>query len=695
MIFALSARPHYAPNGSRRRKFVFALFATLAFFLMLESGLWLCGVTPVTQTQDPFSGFSQIPLFEPVDGPHGEPWLTTATNKLVWFNDQTFPRQKPAGTRRVFCVGGSTTFGRPYWDATSYSGWLREFLPLVDDSCEWEVINAGGVSYASYRVAAVVEELAQYDPDLFIVYSVHNEFLERRTYAGMFERPVAQVRVSAALSQTRTWAVLDRILSRSKPVEPIDASNMLAEEVDEILNATVGPSAYHRDREWHEGVLRHYELNLQRMVAIARGADAKIVFVTPASNLRDCSPFKSEPKQPLPENQLTELRFHLAFAEEQLANGEFEDALDSIDRAKSIDQRYAAVHFLHGKTLFALGRMEEALRAFETALAEDICPLRALPEITEAIRRVATQEKVPVVEFGAQLLQQSHEELGHQCLGSEYFLDHVHPTVDVHRQLALWIIETLQRAEIVAGTAPTPATVDVVAQRVDARIDKTRQGIALRNLAKVLSWAGKFDEARLRAADALMLIEKDLESQFLLAECLRLTKRHEEAMLEFERLFQWEPDYERGYIPFGTLLLEQGHWAAAKVYLAMGALLYPNRDDAHQALGAVHLQLGEHEFASQSLLEAKKLNPHNGNTLLLLARTLLATGETGDAVVHYQQAIRFGKDDADTHNELGEALLRGGDVNAATAQFLAALRLDPDHNGARTNLDSVREPSGK
>ena len=694
IFMALSAKTSQSPKGSRLKKSVFAFFATLAFFLMLESGLWLCGVTPVTETHDPFVGFSQIPLLESVEGEDGEQLLTTATSKLVWFNEQTFPRKKPVGTRRVFCVGGSTTYGRPYWDATSYSGWLRELLPVVDDSCEWEVINAGGVSYASYRVAAVVEELAQYEPDLFIVYSVHNEFLERRTYAGMFEQPAVQLRVSAALSQTRTWALLDRVLNRGTAGEPIDASDMFAEEVNEILNATVGPSDYHRDNEWHEGVLRHYELNLQRMATVARGADASIVFVMPASNLKDCSPFKSEPKHDLPENELTQLRFHLAFAEEQLAKEQFEDALDSIERAKAIDHEYAAIHFVNGKTLFALGRMEQALEAFEIALAEDICPLRALPEITETIRRVAAQEGIPVVEFGDQLLIQCEEDFGHRCLGAEHFFDHVHPTVGVHRQLALWIIEALQREEIVAGIAPSAATVDSVAERVDAKIDKTQQGVALRNLAKVLSWAGKFDEAGRCAEDALKLIENDLESQFLLAECLRVTKRNDEAMLEFERLFDLEPDYERGYLPFGMLLVEEGHLAAAKIYLAMGVFLYPNRADAHQALGAVHLQLGEYEFASQSLLEANRLNPREANTLLLLARTKLATGDANDAVSLYKQAIRCGRNDADTNNELGEALFRAGRVEAAMAHFLAAIGIDPGHVDAQSNLDSVRKDLG-
>jgi tetratricopeptide (TPR) repeat protein len=286
------------------------------------------------------------------------------------------------------------------------------------------------------------------------------------------------------------------------------------------------------------------------------------------------------------------------------------------------------------------------------------------------------------------------EEFGHPCLGAEYFLDHVHPTVDVHRQLALWIIEVLQREKIVGGGPLSSADVAAVAARIDSRIDKTAQGIALRNLAKTLHWAGKFDEAAPRAADALKLIENDLESQFLLAECCRQLGRTDEAMRQFERLFEIEPNYDRGYIPFGKLLAAGGHLAAAKMYLAMGVVLHPDRDDAHHALGAVHLRLGEYELARQSLLEASKLNPREPHTLILLARAEVSLGDDHAAVSHYEQALRLNSDDADGHNELGEALLRLNRKQAAAAHFTAALAIDPDHEDAHFNLESVGESRG-
>ena len=55
--------------------------------------------------------------------------LVTATGRRGHFNLQRFEREKPENNYRIFCLGGSTTYGRPYDDRTSFCGWLRRLLP--------------------------------------------------------------------------------------------------------------------------------------------------------------------------------------------------------------------------------------------------------------------------------------------------------------------------------------------------------------------------------------------------------------------------------------------------------------------------------------------------------------------------------------------------------------------------------------
>ena len=123
------------------RKILFSIVATAVFLLVLEGVLVLAGVRPDRYASDPYVGFSSTSRLFVDDGAGG---LETSEAKVPLFNRQRFPAD-PSVAFRIFCVGGSTTFGRPYDDATSFCGWLREFLYAADPSKNWEVINAGGI----------------------------------------------------------------------------------------------------------------------------------------------------------------------------------------------------------------------------------------------------------------------------------------------------------------------------------------------------------------------------------------------------------------------------------------------------------------------------------------------------------------------------------------------------------------------
>ena len=606
---------------SWQKKILFSLFTTATVLVIVELGLRAAGVRPLTLEHDPFVGFSQqIPLMESVRDADGREWMRTARSKLVWFNEQAFPRQKESGTKRVFCLGGSTTYGHPYDDATSFSGWMREYLPVVDDSQQWEVINCGGISYASYRVAALMDELVQYEPDLFVVFSGHNEFLERRTYADLFERSSLSLTLHAALSHTRTYAVADQLIhgTRNRPM------NELPGEVDEILNHTIGPVDYHRDLKWRRQVLTHYELNLRRMVTIAKRAGCAIVFVTPASNESNCSPFKSEFDVSLEATAKTEVAELIADAESAARANDYAACLESLNQAKSIAPEYAETRYRLGQALMASGSMTEAHVELTAALNEDVCPLRAVDEIVQSIRDVARDLDVPVVDFESLLRKQCKLEFEHECLGEEYFLDHVHPTIDVNCQLARWIIETLQEQGIVgkAVSDESKLTSDLASsrERVLSRIDQRAHGVALRNLAKVLHWSGKFAEAAPRAVDALELLVEDPESRFVLADCLYQLGSDDAALAQYELLFSSGQDWSKAYLPYAELLVGRSDFSKAKTYLLLALLHDPKNAYTHYLLGRTHLELGETSFAIESLSEANRLYPNESRTLELLER---------------------------------------------------------------------------
>jgi hypothetical protein len=150
-----STREHRArPRLSWQKKLAFAAITVVLFFALLEGLLALCGVRPLLYREDPYVGFAgSQPLFATATADDGSLVWKTAEAKLPYFNAQQFPRQKAAGVTRIFCLGGSTTYDRPFDDITSFAGQLRELLREAAPDRQFEVINAGGISYASYRVA--------------------------------------------------------------------------------------------------------------------------------------------------------------------------------------------------------------------------------------------------------------------------------------------------------------------------------------------------------------------------------------------------------------------------------------------------------------------------------------------------------------------------------------------------------------
>ncbi len=541
---------------SRRKKLIFSLVTVSLVLVLLELGLAVVGVKPALYEKDPYVGFSTyVPLFVQQKLPDGTTRYVTAENKIRLFNRQAFPQKKSSGSYRIFSVGGSTTNGRPYDDGTSFSGWLREYLEVTSTERQWEVINAGGVSYASYRVALLMEELIQYEPDLFIIYTGHNEFLEERTYGKIKETPAAVQWISTLATRCRSATLISNAIRgvASWWSEPPPAKTVLPGEVVTLLDKSVGPSEYTRDDAQRDQVLKHFRYNLLRAIDIANSVGARVLLITPASSLRGASPFKSEHRNGLKENELRCWEQQYQLARERLRRGAPAEALSALDEAAEIDDRYADVHFLRGHALIQLGRHEEAKVALVRARDEDVCPLRALSPMSEIVARVAGDRNIPLIDFVA--IQEEHSP--HGIPGEAVFLDHVHPTIEAHRMLALEVLSVMAR-EGIANPSMDEALLRRVKNDVMGRIDTNTHAQALMNLSKVLGWAGKLHEAYRLAAKAAKLDPEDVAVQYQAGLTAQLTGRRRESIDYYRRAVQLEPTAALVHGNLGVALESRG-----------------------------------------------------------------------------------------------------------------------------------------
>jgi tetratricopeptide (TPR) repeat protein len=234
------------------------------------------------------------------------------------------------------------------------------------------------------------------------------------------------------------------------------------------------------------------------------------------------------------------------------------------------------------------------------------------------------------------------------------------------------------------------ADIAKVVEKVHSEVDTRAYGIALRNLAKVLHWAGKFDEAEPRARDALERLPDDPESRFVLADCLRNTGRSAEAIDEYDRLFASGIEYERAYHPFGDLLAKEGEYSGAKAYLLLAVLREPENASIYYTLGVVHLKLGEYAFAVESLTESDRLAPNLPSTWFYLAQAKVGNDQLEEAINLFKKVLNEGFEPAATHFALGMLLLERKEKTEAISHFESALELDPTFEEAATYLELTR-----
>lgn len=607
---------------------LFSLVAVVLVLAVVEGSLALFGVRPIADDEDPYVGFSALaPLFIEKPGADGEPLMVTAPNKRLAFNQQRFPRAKRDGAVRIFCLGGSTTYGRPYEHPTSFPGWMEEFLPALDSTRSWEVVNAGGISYASYRIAELTKELARLEPDLFVIYTGHNEFLERRTYGRLMDTPGVVRSLGSLASRTRIWAALRTALVRSDgptagtPEAP--EKDILPSEVQARLDRSVGPADYHRDDELQGRVLEHYRTSLHRMIATAKDAGARVILVTPASNLGDCTPFKSEFREGLLEEDVARLRRLSAEATLAQDAGRPDEALQRLDDAVAIDDRHAHTHFQRGRVLASLGRGEEAYAAFVRARDEDVCPLRALSATIDIAREVAAESGVPLVDFVN--VVESGAPGG--APGADAFLDHVHPTIRGNRTIALAVLKAMADEGIVPAAADIDEqTIAAVTERVEAKVNRQTHGIALMNLSKVLGWAGKFEEADRLALEAAELAPGIPGVHFQLA--LRAVRRNDvaAAVQHYRRTIEKDPTFAKAYVNLGVLYTNQFDLVSAVNAFREGLAVLPDDAELRYSLGVVLLQQRKYPAARRELEEAVRLDPRNDEARRLLGEATARAG---------------------------------------------------------------------
>lgn len=402
-------------------------------FLLLELGLRIFGLPVLPPPVDPYLDLHNLrPLFQLNVT---SDTLEIGAERMNLFQPASFARDKPEGAFRIFALGGSTTQGEPYSTQTAFPQWLQLNLQAAaEQSRNVEVVNCGGLSYASYRVLAILREVLDYQPDLIVIYTGHNEYLERRTYAG-YQKPSLRQHWTGLLGSLHmvqcARGLAGQVAGRSAPptADTNDQRTIITTEVDALLDYQGGLADYQRGDAWYEPIPAHFRWNLEQMVAACQSADVPLILVRPVSNLLDCPPIKFEDDPRLSAVQQQHFNQYWQAARDPTVS--LEESVNELQAALAIDPQHAGAHYLLGQHQVQLGDFEPARQSLQRAKDYDVCPLRAPTKIGAAVSQVASHYALPLVDAEAMFADRSP----HGLVGERWLVDHIHPNLDGHQLL--------------------------------------------------------------------------------------------------------------------------------------------------------------------------------------------------------------------------------------------------------------------
>jgi tetratricopeptide (TPR) repeat protein len=663
---------------------LFGLAVVTAGLGLLEAGLHIAGYGG-----GPQDSAGSGPLFQLTRDPSGRDVYATDPKRLTFFNYQEFPARKEPGTFRVFCFGGSSTYGRPYRWETAFPRWMELILNSSGSPFRFEVINVGGISYASYRVAGLVEEVLEsdYQPDLLVVYAGHNEFLEE--WVG--EALDIKSRIRMRFERLRLTALTRKLIhAPGAYTRPAGTRSHLKTEVDAILDRSAGIDYYVRDDDRCRDIIRRYEDTLGRIVKMSGSHGVPLVFVNMVSNLKDFSPFKSVHTDGLTPDAAARWDSLYALGSDRVKAGDIDAATRLLRQASEIDCRHADLLFRLAGCLDAAGESARAESCYTLAKDEDVCPLRAPSGINAAIGQVCERNRVPLVDLLSHLRNLAHERTGSYTLGNEFFLDHVHLTIEGNQIMALAIVETMSR-EGLAGIRQLPDTssLRMAMSEVEVSLDSEYMAAMHLNLGKVLSWAGKKEEAAHHFAVAASMGSRNAETHYRIGKTHREAGRTAKAIDEFRKALAVKPDYAAVHNDLGLCYVTMGRTDDAVECFRKAIELRPDQPMPHVGLGRCYGARGHRDQAILEYEKAVALEPDYADGLNNLGTAYQEAGRLDDAEGVFKRALALYPGFAEARNNLGLLYLGMGKRDMAEAEFRAAARSKPHFHQTYGNLGIV------
>ena len=320
---------------------------------------------------------------------------------------------KQPGTYRIVILGESAAMGDPDF-AYGFGRYLEVMLRERFPSIKFELINTGMVAINSHVSLAIAKGLAEYKPDLYIVYAGSNEVV------GPYGPGTVLTTSSMSLPVIRA-SIFVRSLRLGQLLTETGKAKTQWQGMEMFLDKKV-----RADSPRLQPAYRNFESNLRDIVATAKGAAAHVVLCTIAVNLKDSAPFGSLHRDNLTSETLQSWSVLVQQGASREAAQDYPEAIKFYTSALRLDDQYAELHFRLARCYRANGNLTSAKEHYIRARDLDVLRFRADSRINDAIRTAAQSSGQETSLLDTESLFADNSRDG--IIGSEILYDHVHFT---------------------------------------------------------------------------------------------------------------------------------------------------------------------------------------------------------------------------------------------------------------------------
>ncbi len=432
-------------DGHRPGFWLATLLIPVAFFAACEGLVRLTGIARLSD--DPkLSLVGRTRFFEPVEI-DGRPHLRVAHDEAYARRNIVFAAEKEKNVARVFCLGGSASAGWPHPPEEIFSAYLEQGLQNAYRDRTIEVINVSAHAYAAYRVRLIFDRVLEFQPDLIVLYTGNNEFLEKRTYLPEGDRldwiQGAADRLAAVRLLRNGWIRL-RFPENTLPVS--HRAHVVYEQWSKIERIAL---TLRDDPAQLEQLKSHYTHVVESMVRSAADRGVPVVLVTVPVNLRDWHPNVSV--HGLEGTSLSHWQSAFDAGRRDLLRGDAGAARKNLDAALAVAPEHAESHFLLGRALETIGDDAGALGSYRRAVDLDRNPFRALSEFNISLRTIAARNPDVILADAESAFLRTSEP---HAPGFDLFLDYVHPTRTGNLILAETVFDAIVELRLLGDATP-------------------------------------------------------------------------------------------------------------------------------------------------------------------------------------------------------------------------------------------------